>query len=55
MIFHLRPYLPSTAPKKGDGPCSRRSRATTSSAFCPAGEYQLSTDEQSPLGRPPSP
>src|ERR1700678_1555358 len=41
--------------EKDDGPCSRRSRATTSSAFCPAGEYQLSTDEQSPLGRPPSP
>src|SRR5580692_4493985 len=41
--------------EKDDGPCSRGPRATTSSAFCPAGEYQLSTDEQSPLGRPPSP
>jgi hypothetical protein len=55
MISQLRPYLPSNAPKRMTGRARDGSRATSTSAFCPAGEYQLSTDEQSPLGRPPSP
>ena len=54
MIFQLRPYLPGTGPNWMTGR-AREGHATTSSACCPAGEYQLSTDEQSPLGRPPSP
>jgi hypothetical protein len=51
MIFQLGAHPPRTAPKRHEASCLRRSRSTTTSGLWPEGEYQLSSNEQSALGR----